>query len=118
MSVSSRRALALLSLLVCGCHSMRRAPLAPGVSRELPGRSAVVSSAGERVVLDQGRVTADSVVGIRSDGARFALPRDSVAFIEERHVSTGRSLGLAGGVAVGIIAALVALLVAAGPGLP
>jgi len=118
MSVSFRRTLVLLPLLVCACHSMRRAPLAPGVSRELPARSAVVSSAGERVVVDEGRVTADSVVGMRRDGARFALPRDSVAFIEERHVSAGRTLGLAGGVGVGIMAALVALLVAAGPGLP
>ena len=118
MSVSFRPALLLLCLLGSACHSTRRVPLEPEVSRELPSRSAVVSKAGERVVLREGRATADSVVGTRRDGGRFALPRDSVGFIEERHVSTGRTLGLAGGVAAALFAGLIALLVAAGPGLP
>jgi hypothetical protein len=119
MSVSLRRALVLLPLLTAAaCHATRRAPLEPEVSRELARQSAVVSRAGDRVVLEEGRVTADSVVGMRTDGTRFALPRDSVALLEERRVSAGRTLGLAGGVAVGLLAALVGLLVAAGPGLP
>jgi hypothetical protein len=118
MSAMSRRTLVLVPLLASACHTLRPVPLAPEVSRELPARSWVVLKGGERVRLDRGRVTADSVVGSQRDGGRFAVSRDSVAFVEERHVSAGRTLGLAGGVVGGAFLALAALLVAAGPGMP
>jgi len=37
------------------------------------------------------------------DGRRFAAPRDSVAFVEERRLSAGRTAGLTGGLMLGAV---------------
>jgi hypothetical protein len=67
------------------------------------------------VQVEDGRTTPDSLIGDRLNGVRFAVPRDSVAFVETRTVSAGRSiLAGAGGLVVVFsvlaIAAMVALL--------
>ena len=55
--------------------------------------------------MDDGLTTRDSLIGVRFDGARFAVPRDSVAFVETRKVSVVRSIGAgAGGLLVAVSA--------------
>jgi hypothetical protein len=105
-------------LLTCACHTSRVVPLAPKETGALPEHTWVVRLGGQRVPLDGGRLTRDSVTGTLRDGRRFAASRDSLVGIEERHISAGRTAGLAGGLFVGLLAAFVALAVAAGPGLP
>jgi hypothetical protein len=61
---------------------------------------------GERVDFTRGVVTRDSVTGTRlaggaDPGARLALPRDSVQFVEERRLSWGRTIGLSLGIYMG-----------------
>ena len=91
-----------------GCRTWRAVPLIPGEARPLPATARAVRPTGERVELAGGRVTPDSVVGARRGGARdaagsrVALPRDSVAFVEERRLSWARTLGLVGGVYLGV----------------
>lgn len=80
-------------LVACGCHTWSRVPLASGIARELPAQSWVVRLGGERVAVQGGRVTPDSVVGTRREGGRFSLSRDAVAFVEVRHLSRGRTIG-------------------------
>jgi hypothetical protein len=83
--------------------------MAPGEARPLPARTRVVHRSGERIELAVGRVTPDSVVGARPGGVRdaargpVALPRDSVARVEERRVSWGRTLGLEVGILFGLL---------------
>ena len=93
----------LVPLLACACHTSRIVPLASGETSPLPERSWLVRLGGERVPLEHGRVTRDSVMGMLRDGRRFAAPRDSVAFVEERHLSGGRTAGLAGGLMLAAI---------------
>jgi hypothetical protein len=88
-----RRKWIFVPLVLCGCHSWSVVPLAPGIARQLPAQSWVVRIDGERVALKGGRVTADSVVATRREGGRFTLSRDAVAYVEERHVSWGRTIG-------------------------
>lgn len=118
MAGASQRALILVSLIACACHTTRRLPLVPATTRDLPEGSSVVLKGGERVQLAEGHLTTDSLLGTRRDGAHIAVPRDRVAFVEERHVSGGRTLVLVGGALFGVLVALVALATAAGPGLP
>jgi hypothetical protein len=100
---TSGRRLFLVPLLTCACHTARIVSLASGATSPLPDRSCVVRLGGERVPLDRGRVTRDSITGTLRDGQRLAAPRDSVAFVEERHLSAGRTAGLAGGLLLGAI---------------
>jgi hypothetical protein len=90
-----------------GCRTWRAVPLIPGEARPLPATARAVRPTGERVELAGGRVTPDSVIGVRrgrggpgpdAAGGRVAIPRDSVMFVEERRLSWGRSLGAVGGV--------------------
>jgi hypothetical protein len=103
-----------------GCHVWRAVPLAPGTAQPLPARTRVVRPTGERIELAGARVTPDSVVGARARGApyaavgRVALARDSVAFLEVRRLSWGRTLGLAAGVYVGVGVVLGVLVAASG----
>jgi len=117
MFAARGRALILLPLVVSACASTRLVPLAPQTSRELRDYSVVVLKTGRRVSLAQGRLTADSVLGERESGGRFAASRDSVATVEESSLSVVRTLGLLGGIALGAFA-LLALALAAGGGIP
>jgi hypothetical protein len=94
MLAKFRRKWMFVSLVACGCQTWSRVPLAPGIARELPARSYVVRLGGERVALARARATADSIVGTRQ-GGRYTISRDDVAFVEERHLSTGRTIGAA-----------------------
>jgi hypothetical protein len=67
------------------------------------------------VQVENGRTTRDSLIGDRLSGARSAVSRDSVDFVETRKVSVLRSVGAgAGGLVVAVtvltVAALMALL--------
>ena len=117
MFAARARTLILLPLVVSACASTRRAPLAPQTSNELRDYSVVVLKTGTRVRLAQGRVTADSVLGERESGGRFAVSRDSVATVEESSLSVVRTLGLLGGIALGAYA-LLGLALVAGGGIP
>ena len=81
MNRASRWILALPAVAL-GCSSMRSAQLGPE-PRQLPTTSWIVMKNGERLELRDGRVTRDSVVGIRARLHR-AIPRDSVVSVEER----------------------------------
>jgi hypothetical protein len=93
----SRRTVLLVLFLASGCHTWRRVPLAPGDTGSLPAHSRVVRMGGEAVEIRGGRVSPDSLVGAGRN-YRLAIPRDSVAFVEERRFSAGRTLGVAAGV--------------------
>ena len=108
----SRRTVLLVLVLASGCHTWRRVPLAPGDRVSLPAHSRVVRMGGETVEIRGGRVSPDSLVGAGRN-YRFAIPRDSVAFVEERRFSAGRTIGLtAGVVAVSFSALLIAAFAA------
>lgn len=108
MSGASRRTVLLVLLSASGCHSWHRVPLTPSDTGWLPAHSRVVRMGGEAVEIRGGRVSPDSLVGAGRN-YRFAIPRDSVAFVEERRFSTGRTLGVAAGVlAVSFSAMLIA----------
>jgi hypothetical protein len=92
--------------------------LAPEAPQELPGGSTVVLDGGARFRITDGHLTADSLVAARRDGARIAVSRRHVVSVEERRVSTSRTLALVGGVLFGTVVAFTALAVSAGPGLP
>ena len=117
MFAASSRALILLPLLVSACAATRHVPMTPQTSRELSDYGVVVLTTGRRVPIRQGRLTADSVIGERDIGGRFAVSRDSVATVEESLVSIPRTLGLLGGIAVGVYA-LLGLAVSSGGGIP
>lgn len=86
------RVSALLILLVAAnaCQSRHSAPPAPQPFSELPRRSVLVRKGGERLPIEEGRVTADSVIGLRRTGERFAVPLDSVLSVER---NGGSALG-------------------------
>ena len=116
-AAATRRALILVPLVVSACASTQRVPLAPQTSRELRDYSVVELRTGRRVRLANGRLTADSVLGERESGGRFAVSRDSVTTVEESSLSVVRTLGLLGGIALGAFA-LLALALAAAGGIP
>ena len=111
----SRATLIVVPLLMCACHTWRTVPISPNTSGPLPRHSTVVLMGGERVQVEDGRTTRDSLIGDRLNGARFAVPRDSVSFVETREVSVIRSVGVgAGGLLVAyavviVVAAIVVL---------
>src|SRR5215211_551007 len=82
MSGLSRARWIVLPLLVGACHTWSTVPLSPSTSGPLPRHSTVVLVGGERVQVENGRTTRDSLIGDRLNGARFAVPRDSVNFVE------------------------------------
>ena len=106
---SSRARLIVVPLLVCGCHAWSSVPISPNTSGALPRHISVVLRGGDRVDVDDGRMTRDSLIGARSvDGWRFAVHRDSVNFVETRKVSAVRSVGAGvGGLFVAFAAAVV-----------
>ena len=109
----SRRTLLVVPLLVCACHTWRNVPLAPQASERLPDHSWVVRVGGERVPVEGGSATPDSIVGTRPDQSRIAIPRDSVAYVEVRQVSALRTAGaISGGVAVAYATLLIVALAA------
>ena len=115
MLALSRARLIVVPLLLDACHTWSKVPLSPNAAGPLPRHSTVVLMGGERVQVEDGRATRDSLIGDRLDGTRFAIGRDSVAFVETRKVSTGRSIAAgAGGLLVVFsvlaVAAMVALL--------
>lgn len=112
MSAIPFRTLLLLPLLASACATWRTVPLAPRDSVSLPAPVRVVRAREAAVELDSGRVTADSVVGLRR-GTRIAISRDDVAYIEQRRVSAARTFGLAGGVLAGLWAVSLAIVAAA-----
>jgi hypothetical protein len=96
-----RARLIFIPLLTCACHTWSTVPISPNTSGPLPRNSTVVLMGGERVQVEGGRTTRDSLISARLNGARFAVPRDSVNFVETRQVSAVRSIGAGvGGVAV------------------
>ena len=110
MFARSRARLIVVPLLLGACHTWSTVPLSPNASGALPRHSTVVLVGGERVQVEDGRTTRDSLIGDRLNGVRFAVTRDSVDFVETRKVSAGRSI-LAG--AGGVVAVLSVLTVAA-----
>jgi hypothetical protein len=112
----SRARLIVVPLLVSACHTWSIVPMSPNASGPLPRHSTVVLIGGERVKVEDGRTTRDSLIGDRQGGTRFAVHRDSVAFVETRKVSVARSVGAgAGGMIVGVtLLAGVALIAALG----
>jgi hypothetical protein len=67
---------------------------------------------GDRVDIEDGRTTRDSLIGVRLNGTRFSVPRDSVNFVETRKVDLVRSVaaGTGGLVVAGVVLSVVALL--------
>jgi hypothetical protein len=110
MLAMSRARLLVVPLLTCACHTMSTVPMSPNTSGPLPRHSTVVLTRGDRVPVDDGRTTRDSLIGVRFDGARFAVHRDSVSFVETRKVSVVRSVGAGVG---GMLVALSVLTVVA-----
>ena len=109
----SRASLIAVPLLVGACHTWRTVPMSPNESGPLPRQSTVVLVGGERASVEGGRTTRDSLISQRLGGARFAVPRDSVNFVEERKVSAVRSVGAGiGGLAVVVSVVTVALAIA------
>jgi len=106
----SRSRLILVPLLACACHTWSNVPISPNTSGPLPRHSTVVLIGGYRIPVEDGRMTRDSLVGIRLSGAHFAAHRDSVSFVETRTVSVVRSVGAG---AAGLLVALAALTVLA-----
>ena len=106
---SSLRLIAV-PFLLAACHTWKTVPLSPNESGPLPRHSTVVMMGGERVPVEDGRTTRDSILGQRLSGARFAVPRDSVDFVETRKVSAARSIGLGAG---GLVVAFSVLSIAA-----
>jgi hypothetical protein len=101
MLAQYRARLIVVPLFTIGCHTWSTVPLSPETSAALPRHSTVVLIGGERVQIEDGRTTRDSVIGARLSGARCAVARESVDFVETRKVSVVRSVGLgAGGVVV------------------
>ncbi len=94
----SRARLILVPLLVSACQTWSTVAIPPNASGPLPKHSMVVLMGGERVHVDAGRSTPDSLIGVRLNGVRFAVPRDSVAFLEKRRVSAVRTIGTGVGV--------------------
>ena len=108
MSRLSRARLIVVPLLLGACHTWRTVPMSPSESGPLPRHSTVVLVGGERVSVEGGLTTRDSLISQRLGGARFAVPRDSVHFVEERKVSAVRSVGAGlGALAVVVSAATV-----------
>ena len=66
---------------------------------------------GQAVELEAGRVSPDSVVGMRN-GGRIAIPRDSVAFVQKAELSPARTLGLIVGVPLAAFGTLILLVLA------
>ena len=88
--------------------------MAPNTTGQLPTHSTVVLVRGDRVQVENGRTTRDSLIGTRPSGAHFAVHRDSVNFVEARKVSVIRSVGAgAGGLLVAFAVATVVLIGAA-----
>ena len=101
----------LLPLLACACQSYRVVPLEPRNSGSLPTHSWVSLTGGARLPVDGGHFTRDSVFGTQGAGGRFAVSRESVAFVEERRLSAlGTMKGIVTGatLAVGLLAVLIA----------
>ena len=110
---SPRAKLIVVPLLVCGCHTWSTVPISSNTSGPLPRHISVVLRGGDRVDVDDGRMTRDSLIGARSvDGWRFAVHRDSVNFVEARKVSAVRSVGAGvGGLVLAFAAAVVVAFV-------
>jgi len=68
-------------------------PTTPDGTRPLLAQSRLIHTSGQQIEIAEGRVTPDSVIGV-SRSVRVAVPRDSVARVEERRFSPARSLGL------------------------
>ncbi len=98
--------LALVLAMGSGCRTWRAVPPSSELPRPLASQSALVGfligakayrvtrTDGSRIELASGLVTADSVVGLSHAAGRVSVPRDSVARVEERRLSWGRSIGL------------------------
>ena len=111
MAGLSRRTFILLPLLATACQTWSAVRLAPNETGALPKHSWVVMMGGARVPVEGGQFTRDSIVGTQGAGARFAVSRDSVAYVEERKVSALKTLGLvAGGYGAVLVLSSVALL--------
>jgi hypothetical protein len=94
-----RRTLMLVPLLSLGCSSMKPVALGPE-PRSLASSSWIVVKSGERLELRDGRVTRDSLIGIRAR-ARRAIPRDSVVSVEQRVNPSPVPFVMLGGLLVG-----------------
>jgi hypothetical protein len=92
------------------------APTDPERDRIAPSNSRVVRTGGSRVLLYAGRVTADSVIGSRGDTIRVAIPRASVASVENTHFAPLRTIGLFAGIALGALAAAFVAFSSGDPG--
>jgi hypothetical protein len=104
----SRRTFTLLPLLVGACQSWQSVPLAPTPSGALPSPSWVMLKGGAEVLVENGRFTPDSILGLTSGSRPFAVSRDSVASVEARRYSLGLSIGVV--MLGGIVATLLVLL--------
>lgn len=55
-------------VLIGGCQSWHATPLAPNVTRDLPANPRLVKLNGQKVDLESGHVTADSIIGELNEG--------------------------------------------------
>ena len=71
--------------------------MSPNTPGPLPRHSTVVLMGGERVQVEDGRTTRDSLIGDRQSGARFSVHRARVAFVARRTGWVVRAGGGGGG---------------------
>ncbi|MDQ3949946.1 MAG: hypothetical protein M3282_06345 [Gemmatimonadota bacterium] len=86
--------LPLVLAMGSGCRTWRAVPPSSDLPRPLAAQSRLTRTDGARIELAGGLITADSVVGLSHAAGRVSVPRNSVARVEERRLSWGRSIGL------------------------
>jgi len=101
MRTVSRRILLVLPLFTLGCQSWKVVELSPK-PRSLSSSSWITMKGGQRLELRDGRVTADSLIGIHAR-LRRAIPRDSVVSVEERVNPSPVPFVMLGGLLVGAL---------------
>jgi hypothetical protein len=95
-------AVVLLGIHLAGCSSWRVEQVSPAqlLSERGPVPVRIVRSDGSRLVLEQPKVSGDSLSGF-SDGRRRAVPLRDVNSVATRHGDVGKSvlvgLGIVGG---------------------
>lgn len=107
----SGRHLILLPFLAGACQSFTAVRIEPKGSGVLPTHSWVILEGGARVPVENGMFSRDSIVGSHAAGMRFAVSRDSVAFVEARPESASSpALGALKWTALALVAGFTLLL--------
>jgi len=93
----------LLPVYLSGCATWKTQQVSPQqvVSQEQPDRMLVTLSSGEEIVVDQPRVSADTLSGLR-DGVPMEIPLAEVTGVATRGVHAAKTTGLMVGVVLGL----------------